>query len=215
MSAAKDLKASPRARVGKGAARAVRREGRVPAVIYGGGAAPEAISLDGNETRHLILAGHFLTTVFNVDVEGSTTQVIPRDYQLDPVKDTPLHVDFLRVSAGQTVSVEVPVHFVGQDASPGLKAGGTLNVVRHAIELTVPADNIPDAIEVNLAGAALGDSIHISAVKLPVGAKPVIDRDFTIATIAVPASLGAAAEAEAQAAATAATAASPKGDGKA
>jgi large subunit ribosomal protein L25 len=168
----------------------------VPAVIYGGGAAPRAISLDANETRQTIFAGHFLTTVFEVDVDGERTRVIPRDYQLDPVKDTPLHVDFLRLTEGQTLTVEVPVHYVNQDASPGLKRGGTLNVVRHTIELIVPASAIPDAIDADLTGLDFGDSLHIAAVKLPPNVRPVVDRDFTLATIAVPAALGRAAEEE-------------------
>jgi large subunit ribosomal protein L25 len=202
MSAAKQLQAVARDRVGKGAARAVRRTGQVPAVIYGGGAAPQPIALNENETKRLIFAGHFLTTVFEIDVDGQKTQVIPRDYQLDPVKDTPLHVDFLRLAEGQTVTVEVPVHFIGHEGSPGLKRGGALNVVRHAVELIVPSNAIPDGIEADLSGLDINDSLHISAVKLPEGARPVIDRDFTIATIAVPAALGselsqASAEAEA------------------
>jgi large subunit ribosomal protein L25 len=196
MSDVKELKAVARDQVGKGAARAVRRTGRVPAVIYGGGTAPRAISLDANETRLRIFAGHFLTSVFEIDVDGERTRVIPRDYQLDPVKDTPLHVDFLRLTEGQTLTVEVPVHYVNQDASPGLKRGGTLNVVRHTIELIVPASAIPDAIDADLTGLDFGDSLHIAAVKLPPNVRPVIDRDFTLATIAVPAALGRAAEEE-------------------
>ncbi len=196
MSAVRELRAIARDRVGKGAARAVRRGGQVPAVIYGGGDAPAAIALDGNEMRQLIFAGHFLTTIFEVEVDGKSTRVIPRDYQLDAVKDVPLHVDFLRITEGQTLTVEVPVHFLNQDASPGLKEGGVLNVVRHTVELDVPTSAIPDSIEVDLAGLEMGDSVHISAVRLPDGVKPTIDRDFTIATIAVPAGLGAQAEAE-------------------
>ncbi|MCA1951695.1 MAG: 50S ribosomal protein L25/general stress protein Ctc [Hyphomicrobiales bacterium] len=185
MSTIKQLAATRRERVGKGAARAVRREGRVPAVIYGGGQAPVSISLDFKETNRLIYAGHFLTTVFAIDVEGETIRAIPRDYQLDVVRDFPVHVDFLRLGEGATVRVEVPVHFINQDKCPGLKAGGVLNIVRHAVEFNVPADKIPDSITVDLAEAKVGDSLHISAVKLPAGAKPVIsDRDFTIATIA-------------------------------
>lgn len=188
MSEAKQLAATARDRVGKGAARAVRREGRVPAVIYGAGEPAEPIALDSNRTRQLILAGHFLTTVFDIDVGGRTVRAIPRDYQLDPVKDFPIHVDFLRIAEGQTVTVEVPVHFINQEDSPGLKRGGTLNIVRHTVELTVPADAIPDSVDADLAGLDINASLHISSVKLPEGARPTIaDRDFTIATIAVPA----------------------------
>jgi large subunit ribosomal protein L25 len=196
MSTAKELTAVARDRVGKGAARALRRNGQIPAVIYGDGKPAMPIALDGNAMRRLIFAGHFMTTIFEIDVDGNKNRVIPRDYALDPVKDVPLHVDFFRIKAGQKVTVEVPVHFVKQEAAPGLKSGGVLNVVRHAIELEVPADQIPDAIEVDLTGRQMGDSIHISAVKLPAGAELTIDRDFTIATIAVPAGLGAEAEAE-------------------
>lgn len=186
MSAVRELKAVARERVGKGGARAVRRGGRVPAIIYGAGD-PLPIALDQNEMRQLIFAGHFLTTVFEVEVDGGRTRVIPRDYQLDPVKDTPLHVDFLRLAEGQSLAVEVPVHFVGHDGSPGLKRGGTLNIVRHTVELHVPGDAIPDSIEADLSGLEIGDSVHISSVRLPEGVRPVIERDFTLATIAVPA----------------------------
>jgi large subunit ribosomal protein L25 len=205
MSAPKPLEAVARDRVGKGAARAVRRQGRVPAVIYGAGEPAQAISLDENRTRHLIFGGHFLTTVFDIDVGGTKVQAIPRDFQLDPVKDTPLHVDFLRVSAGQTIAVEVPVHFLNHAAAPGLKEGGTLNVVTHNIGLEVAPNAIPEAIEVDLTGLNIGDSIHISGVKLPAGAKvTVTDRDFTVATIAPPTVLTAEEEAPAADAAPAA-----------
>ncbi|MCZ8261866.1 MAG: 50S ribosomal protein L25/general stress protein Ctc [Beijerinckiaceae bacterium] len=185
MSTIKNLSAARRERAGKGAARAVRREGRVPAVIYGAGQPPVSISLDFKDTNKLIYAGHFLTTVFDIEVEGEKIRAIPRDYQLDVVRDFPIHVDFLRLGEGAIVRVEIPVHVVGQETSPGLKAGGALNLVRHTVEFNVPADNIPEFIEVDVSKAKLGDSIHISAVKLPAGAKPVIsDRDFTVVTIA-------------------------------
>ena len=187
MSAVRELKAVARERSGKGGAREQRRQGRVPAVIYGGGADAVSIALDANEMRQIIFAGHFLTTIFELDVAGDRTRVIPRDYQLDPVKDFPLHVDFMRLAAGQTLTVEVPVHYIDQDKCPGLKRGGTLNVVRHTVELIVPSEQIPDAIEASLAGLDINTSLHISAVQLPAGARPVIDRDFTLATIAVPA----------------------------
>ena len=141
--------------------------------------------------------------MYEIDVAGEKTRVIPRDYQLDVVKDTPLHVDFLRVTAGQTITVEVPVRFVGQEESPGLKRGGALNVVRHTVELEVPSDQIPDSIEASIAGLDINDSLHISAVTLPAGARSVIDRDFTLASIAVP--VGAEEDAPAEDAAAAAT----------
>lgn len=200
MSAVRELKAVARERSGKGGARAVRREGRVPAVIYGGGADAVSIALDSNQMRQLIFAGHFLTTIFEMDVDGSKTRVIPRDYQLDPVKDTPVHIDFMRLAAGQTLTVEVPVHFVGQEESPGLKRGGALNVVRHTVELIVPSDTIPESIEASIAGLDIGDSLHIAAVMLPAGVRPVIDRDITLATIAVPAGFNDEDEAPAAAA---------------
>jgi large subunit ribosomal protein L25 len=196
MSTAKDLTAVARDRVGKGAARALRRDGKIPAVIYGDGKPALPIALDGNTMNRLIYAGHFMTTIFNIEVDGRRTRVIPREYALDPVKDTPLHVDFFRVKEGQKITVEVPVHFVNHETSPGIKNGGVLNIVRHAIELEVPTDKIPDNIEVDLAGLQMGDTIHISAVKLPSDAELTIDRDFTVATIAAPAGLGAEVEAE-------------------
>jgi large subunit ribosomal protein L25 len=203
MSEAKQLTAMARDRVGKGAARAVRRQGHVPAVIYGAGEPAEPIALDSNQTRRLILDGGFLTTVFDIDVGGRTLRAIPRDYQLDPVKDFPLHVDFMRLAEGQTVTVEVPVHFVNQDDSPGLRRGGTLNIVRHTVELTVPADAIPDALDADVGALDINDALHISAITLPEGAQLTItDRDFTVVTIAVPAGFkedDEAAEPEAEA----------------
>jgi large subunit ribosomal protein L25 len=179
-----ELKASARNRVGKGSARALRREGNIPAVIYGDKQPPLSIALDANEVSKKLHAGGFLTHVATIDVDGDKIQVLPRDYQLDPVKDFLVHVDFLRVSASSKITVEVPVHFLNQDVCPGLKRGGVLNVVRHEVELEVSVTDIPEYIEVDLKNANIGDSIHISAVNLPAGAVPTINRDFTIATIA-------------------------------
>lgn len=186
MTAAKQIQASARAQVGKGAARAVRRQGLTPAVIYGGGAAPEAIALNANQTRLLIYAGHFLTTVFEIDVEGKKTRVIPRDYQLDPVKDTPLHIDFLRLAAGQTVKVQVPVHIIGQEASPGLKGGGTMQIVEHTVEIEVAPESIPESLDVSVAGLEVGDTLHIDAIKLPAGASLTSRENLTLVTIIPP-----------------------------
>jgi large subunit ribosomal protein L25 len=184
MSAVKELKATLRPKAGKGAARTERRNGRTPAVIYGASEPPLAISLDHVEIRTRIYHGRFLTTLYDIDIDGKKHRVIPRDYQLDPVKDFLVHVDFLRVSASSKITVEVPVHFLNQDVCPGLKRGGVLNVVRHEVELEVSVTDIPEYIEVDLKNANIGDSIHISAVNLPAGAVPTINRDFTIATIA-------------------------------
>jgi large subunit ribosomal protein L25 len=180
-----ELKASARTRVGKGSARALRREGNIPAVIYGDKQPPIAIALNSRDISKKLHAGGFLTHVATIDVDGEKIQVLPRDYQLDVVKDFLVHVDFLRVSATSRITVEVPVRFINQETSPGLKRGGVLNIVRHEIELEVAANNIPEFIEVDLKSADIGDSIHISAVKLPEGAVPTIrDRDFTVATVA-------------------------------
>lgn len=180
-----ELKASARTRVGKGSARALRREGKIPAVIYGDNQAPLSVSLDAKETSKRLHAGGFLTHIATLDVDGEKVQVLPRDYQLDPVRDFLIHVDFLRVSESARITVEVPVHFLNQDICPGLKRGGVLNIVRHEVELEVPVTAIPEYLEVDLKACNIGDSIHISAIKLPEGAIPTIrDRDFTVATIA-------------------------------
>ena len=180
-----ELKAEAREQVGKGSARAVRRNGKVPAVIYGDKQPPLAIALSYKDIFYKIHGGGFLTTVATIDVGGQKIQVLPKDYQLDPVRDFPMHVDFLRVGKNTEVNVQVPVHFINEEKSPGIKRGGTLNIVRHEVEFHCPANAIPDSITVDLEGTEIGDSIHISAIKLPKGVKPVIsDRDFTIATIA-------------------------------
>jgi large subunit ribosomal protein L25 len=185
MSATYELKAEVREQVGKGSAREVRRNGKVPAVIYGDKQPPLAIALSYKEIYYKIHGGGFLTTVATIDVDGKKISVLPKDFQLDPVRDFPMHVDFLRVGKDTQVNVFVPVHFANEDKSPGLKRGGTLNIVRHEVEFHCPANAIPEFITVDLSEADIGDSIHISAVKLPDGVKPVIaDRDFTVATIA-------------------------------
>lgn len=217
MAATKQLAAAVRSGTGKGAARSVRREGRVPGVIYGGKEPAEPISLDYREVHRLIYAGHFLTTIFELDIDGRRERVIPRDYQLDVVKDTPMHVDFFRLQAGSRLKLSIPVHFVNAENSPGIKGGGTLNVVLHAIELMVPGDRIPDAITVDVGELDLNESLHISAVTLPDGCQPTIrGRDFTIVSVTPPSTLSeaevtaeAAAAAEASAKSTAA--APPKG----
>ena len=185
MAEAIELKAWTRARTGTGGARAVRREGRVPGIIYGGHDAPQNIAVETKEISKQIQTGHFQSTVFMLDMDGSKIRVIPRDVQVDPVRDFPIHVDFLRLAKDAQIDVDVPVHFLNDAASPGLKRGGVLNVVRHEITLRCAADRIPEAIEIDLTGMEIGDSIHISSVTLPKGAVPTItDRDFTVATIA-------------------------------
>ena len=180
-----ELTAEAREQVGKGSARAVRRDGKVPAVIYGDKQPPLSIALSYKDVYYKIHGGGFLTTIATIEVDGKKIRVLPKDYQLDPVRDFPMHVDFLRVGKDTQVNVNVPVHFINEEKSPGLKRGGVLNIVRHEVEFHCPADAIPDFITVDLSGADIGDSIHISSVALPNGVKPVIaDRDFTIATIA-------------------------------
>lgn len=197
-----ELKAEARERVGKGSARELRRNGFIPAVIYGDKQAPVSIAINTNEVTKRIHAGGFMTTVATIDVDGKKYKVLPKDYQLDPVRDFTMHVDFLRVSGNTQVTVEIPVHFINEEKSPGLKVGGVLNIVRHEVEVHCPADAIPEFFTVDLSGHKIGDSIHISEVTLPKGVTPVIaDRDFTIATIVAPAAGidEAAAEGEAEA----------------
>ncbi len=184
------LKATVRDRVGKGAARELRRKNLVPAVIYGDGKDPLPISISTKDITKALHAGGFLSTTTNVEVDGKKHHVIPRDYQLDPVRDFVLHVDFLRVGAKTSLTIEVPVRFVNEEASPGLKRGGVLNIVRHTVEVNCLASDIPESFEIDLTGTEVGDSLNISRVKLPQGAVPTItDRDFTIATIAAPSAL--------------------------
>ncbi len=182
------LTAERRDRAGKGAARAARREDKVPAVIYGDKKEPTLININSREVTKLWNHGNLMSTLLDLDVEGDTTRVIARDVQLDPVRDWIIHVDFLRLGKGAKIKVMIPVHFINEEESPGIdKDKGVLNVVRHEVELLCPATNLPDEIIVDLTGKEIGDSIHISEVTLPEGAKPTItDRDFTIATIAAP-----------------------------
>jgi large subunit ribosomal protein L25 len=180
-----EIKAAVRARAGTGTAREVRRQAGVPAVIYGDGGAPQNIALQSNELVNLMNRGRFLSTVIELEVDGAKMQVIPREVQLHPVNGKLIHVDFQRVSPGSRIRVSVPVRFVHEALSPGLKRGGVLNIVRHEVEVTCPADAIPEVFEFSLEGLEIGRSIHISAITLPPGVKPTIQgRDFTVATIA-------------------------------
>ena len=187
MAAIKQLAAVTRSGTGKGAARSVRREGRVPGVIYGGGEKAEPISVDYKELNKLVYAGHFLTSIFELEIGGRKERVLPRDYQLDVVTDKPVHVDFLRLRAGSRIRIGVPVHVVNREASPGVKKGGAVNLVLHSIELLAPADSIPEAITIDLTGLDFHDSVHVSAIKLPEGCRPADSKtDFTVVTIVPP-----------------------------
>ena len=182
------LPAETRERAGKGASRALRREGRVPAVVYGGNEEPLAIHVEEKLLVKQLGTGHFFNSIVEVEVGGKKLRTLPKDVAFHPVNDRPLHADFLRLSANSTVHVEVPVVFVNEAASPGLKRGGVLNIVRHELELVCEADKIPDDIAIDVTGFDVGDSIHISHVSLPAGSKSAIsDRDFTIATLVAPA----------------------------
>ncbi|WP_316860308.1 50S ribosomal protein L25/general stress protein Ctc [uncultured Cohaesibacter sp.] len=194
-----EFKAERRDRVGKGAARALRREGKIPAVIYGDKKEPLAISIPFKEAELQIKKGGFLSHIISIDVEGEKVRVIPRDYQLDVIRDFATHVDFLRVSQTTRITVGVHVKFINEEDCPGLKRGGALNIVRREVEVQCPATEIPEAITVDLKEADIGDSIHISSVTLPNGVTPTItDRDFTIATIAAPAGYNEQAESESE-----------------
>lgn len=207
MSKAFTLKAESRRRVGKGSSRALRRKGQIPAVIYGEKQAPLAIAVPFKESFMQIHAGGFRTKVMTIDMGAEKIQVLPKDYQLDPVKDTVVHIDFLRISEKSRVTVEVPVHFINEETCAGLKLGGVLNIVRHEVELIAPATAIPDAIAVDIQKFEIGDSIHISDAKLPEDIELIIqDRDFTLATIAAPAGEEEEPQAEAAVAGTAAEA---------
>jgi large subunit ribosomal protein L25 len=184
------LSAEARERAGKGASRALRREGRVPAVIYGNNEVPTTVHLEEKALMKALHTGHFMNSVVMVGVGGKDVRTLPKDVSFHPVTDRPLHVDFLRISEHAKVTVNVPVHFVNELASPGIKRGAVLNVVRHELELVCDAAEIPDEITVDLTGYDVGDSIHISAVTLPKGVTSAIDdRDYTIATIVAPSAL--------------------------
>ena len=187
MSETTEISAIERTRVGKGSARASRRAGMVPAVIYGDKKSPISIELDERVIRKIIHEPGIFGRLLNINVDGTVTTVLTRDIQMHPVTDEPLHMDMLRVGEKSSVAVAVQVEFINEDLSPGLKAGGVLNIVRYEVELNCPAGNIPEKIVIDLSGVNVGDSIHISAVTLPDDATPTItDRDFTIATLQSP-----------------------------
>ena len=181
------LNASVRERAGKGAARAVRREGRVPAVIYGDKKDPQTISMDARELMKQVQTGRFLSTLVDIEVDGTKVRTIPRDVQFDPVRDFVVHVDFLRLGKGARIAVEVAINFVGEEDSAGLKRGGVLNVVRHSVEIMCPADSIPESFDLDVSALDIGDGLHATDLTLPQGMTfTITDRDFTIATISAP-----------------------------
>ncbi|MCM8729449.1 50S ribosomal protein L25/general stress protein Ctc [Hephaestia sp. GCM10023244] len=184
------LAAETRDRVGKGASRSLRRDGRVPAVIYGDNQDPTPIHVEEKALNKLLMTGFFMNSVIMVEVGGKPQRTLPKDVTFDVVTERPVHVDFLRISKNAKVTVSIPVRFVDEEKAPGIKRGGVLNVVRHELELILDAAHIPDEIEISLEGLEVGDAIHVSKVALPKGAEPVIDdRDFTIATVVAPSAL--------------------------
>lgn len=184
------LTAETRDRAGKGASRELRTQGRVPAVVYGANQEPLSIHVEEKVLAKMLSTGHFMNSVVMIDAGGKTTRTLPKDVQFHPVTSRPVHVDFLRIGEHSKVTVAVPVRFVDEEESPGVKRGAVLNIVKHEIELSCDAAEIPDDIEISLKGLDVGDSIHISNVDLPQGATPTItDRDFTIATIVAPSAL--------------------------
>ncbi len=190
MSDALTLPAETRERAGKGASRALRREGRIPAVIYGGKEEPTLIHVEQKELVRQLGTGYFMNSIVMVDVAGKSVRTLPKDVAFHPVTDRPTHVDFLRLSKDSKIEVSIPVIFVNEEESPGLKKGGVLNVVRHELELVCESDKIPDQIEIDVTGREVGDSIHISEIALPAGSESAItDRDFTIATLVAPSAL--------------------------
>ncbi|MFO0991708.1 MAG: 50S ribosomal protein L25/general stress protein Ctc [Hyphomicrobiales bacterium] len=187
MSKIVNLKATARGQGGKGASRAVRREGRVPAVVYGDKKEPQMVSLAYNELQPHVQSGRFLSTLIDLEIEGATVRAIPRDIQFEPVRDFITHVDFLRLGKNARIAVAIPVHFKNQEICPGIKKGGVLNIVSHELELYCPADFIPDDIVIDLANLEMNKSVHIGDVQLPANVTPVSrDRDLTIATITAP-----------------------------
>jgi large subunit ribosomal protein L25 len=211
MATVTQIKAAARSRAGKGAARAERRAGRVPGIIYGDGKEPLPISLDYDELRQRIYAGRFLTTIHDVEIDGVKHRVIPRDFQLDAVRDLPLHVDFMRLGEGATIRVRIPVLVRNTEQSPGVKRGGTVSIVTHTIEVRCRADAIPTGIEVDVGELEINHSKHLSDIALPDGVRAVSGRDITLVTVVPPSGyaeeLKAAADAAAATAAAAAAAA--------
>jgi large subunit ribosomal protein L25 len=184
------IKAEMRTKAGKGSSRAIRRDGLIPAVVYGAKKDVVMITVDDIAIMKLLNTGSFLSSTYDIEVEGQKEMVLPRDVQFHPVTDRPLHVDFLRLAKGSKINIMVPVNFLNEEECPGIKLGGIINVVRHDLELECPSNNIPESIEIDLTGLEIGDSVHISSIILPEGVTSVIDdRDFTIASIVAPSGL--------------------------
>jgi large subunit ribosomal protein L25 len=209
MATVKELKATTRPSGGKGAARAERRAGRVPGVIYGDNKPPVTISVNDGELRQRILAGRFLTTLFDIELDGKKHRVIPRDFHLDPVRDFPLHVDFLRLGEGATIRVSVPLHIQNAESAPGVKRGGTINIVTHSLELECSVDNIPQFVEADVGALEMSHSLHLSDVKLPTGVRALSREDATLVTIVPPSGYAEEVKAAAAAAAGGPAAATP------
>lgn len=185
--------AQKREGVGKGAARAIRREGLIPGVLYGDKKEPMKLALENRVMVKLLHTPHFFNTLVDIKIDKDSHRAIARDVQLDPVKDTPIHVDFLRVTDRTVLNIDIPLAFLNEESCPGLERGGVLSVVRHSVEMTVRANNIPEQIEVDLTGLEIGDSISISDITLPKGAELTItDRDFTLASVTAPSALRSA-----------------------
>jgi len=210
MAQVQELKAEAREGRGKGPSYQARIKGLIPGIVYGGKGEPETVNVDARTLERHIEKGAFLTTLLMLDVAGKKTRVIPRQLQLDPVSDRPVHVDFMRLAEGSTVRLEVPVQFKGQGESPGLKKGGVLNIVRHKMELICPADSIPNQVLVDISKLDINESIHLSALNLPEGVKPTIrGRDFTVCSIVAPTSVVEEQRAAAAAASAPAAEAAP------
>src|SRR6201747_1123793 len=210
MATVKELKATARPSGGKGAARAERRAGRVPGVIYGNNQPPVTISVEDAELRQRILAGRFLTTIYDIDLEGKKHRVIPRDFHLDPVRDFPIHVDFMRLGEGATIRVSVPLHIMNAETAPGVKRGGTVNIVTHTVELEASVDNIPRFVESDVSPLDIRTSLYLHDSKLPEGVKSLSREDVTLVTIVPPSGYAEELKAAAAAAAAGGAAAAPR-----
>jgi large subunit ribosomal protein L25 len=215
MATVQEMKATVRPKGGKGAARAARYSGKVPGVIYGDNKPPMMVLLEHDELRKRIYAGRFLTTLYHLDVDGTKHRVIPRDFQLDAIKDLPMHVDFLRVAEGATIRVNIAVRVLNADQSPGVKRGGAVNIVTHTVQVQAPADAIPESIEVDIAGVDINHSKHLSDVKLPPNVRVIAHGDITLVTVVPPSGYAEELKAAADAAAAAAAAAAAPAAGAA